>query len=114
MTTAGSSSQISSNSATIVLGIETSCDETAAGIVARAADGKGRILANVVRSQWDAHRAYGGVVPEIAARAHAECLDDIIAAAMTEAGLKFGDLSAVAATAGPGLNGGLVVGAVAG
>ncbi len=102
------------SSASIVLGIETSCDETAAGIVARSADGKGTILANVVRSQWDAHRAYGGVVPEIAARAHAECLDEIIAAAMTEAGLKFSGLSAVATTAGPGLNGGLVVGAVAG
>lgn len=101
-------------SETIVLGIETSCDETAAGIVYRSADGEGRILANVVRSQWDAHRAYGGVVPEIAARAHAECLDDIVAAAMAEAGIRFSDLSAVAATAGPGLNGGLVVGAVAG
>ena len=97
-----------------MLGIETSCDETAAGIVTRTADGKGRILANVVRSQWDAHRAYGGVVPEIAARAHAECLDDIIKAAMSEAGLKFSELSGIAATAGPGLNGGLVVGAVAG
>ena len=102
------------HSETLVLGIETSCDETAAGIVARSADGKGRILANVVRAQWDAHRAFGGVVPEIAARAHAECLDEIVAAAMAEAGLKFNDLSAVAATAGPGLNGGLVVGAVAG
>lgn len=97
-----------------MLGIETSCDETAAGIVARTTDGQGRILANVVRSQWDHHRAYGGVVPEIAARAHAECLDTIVAAAMTEAGIHFSDLSAIAATAGPGLNGGLVVGAVAG
>jgi N6-L-threonylcarbamoyladenine synthase len=114
LTAAPASRQFDPNSETIVLGIETSCDETAAGIVARSPDGKGRILANVVRSQWDAHRAYGGVVPEIAARAHAECLDDIVAAAMREAGLKFTGLSAVAATAGPGLNGGLVVGAVAG
>lgn len=114
MTAAPGSRQFESSLETLVLGIETSCDETAAGIVARSADGKGRILANVVRSQWDDHRPYGGVVPEIAARAHAECLDDIVAAAMTEAGLKFADLSAVAATSGPGLNGGLVVGAVAG
>lgn len=114
MTTPGPCNSLPLKSETLVLGIETSCDETAAGIVARSADGHGRIVANVVRSQWDAHRAYGGVVPEIAARAHAECLDDIVAAAMKEAGLKFSDLSAIAATAGPGLNGGLVVGAVAG
>ncbi len=114
MTAPPAARQFDPASETRVLGIETSCDETAAGIVARTGDGKGRILANVVRSQWDAHRAYGGVVPEIAARAHAECLDDIVAAAMDEAGLKFSELSAVAATAGPGLNGGLVVGAVAG
>lgn len=94
----------------LVLGIETSCDETAAAVVARNAGGRGRILSNVVRSQWDAHRAYGGVVPEIAARAHAECLDDIVRAAMTEAGIGWRQLSAVAATAGPGLIGGLIVG----
>jgi N6-L-threonylcarbamoyladenine synthase len=94
----------------LVLGIETSCDETAAAVVARAPDGTGRILANVVRSQWDAHRAYGGVVPEIAARAHAECLDEIIRSALAEAGVGWGVLDAVAATAGPGLVGGLIVG----
>lgn len=94
----------------LVLGIETSCDETAAAVVARSPDGRGRILSNVVRSQWEAHRAFGGVVPEIAARAHAECLDDIVAAAMREAGIGWGDLTAVAATAGPGLIGGLIVG----
>ena len=96
----------------LVLGIESSCDETAAAIVAREPDGSGRILANVVRSQWEAHRAYGGVVPEIAARAHAECLDLIIAEAMATAGVRFTDLASVAATAGPGLMGGLIVGLV--
>lgn len=98
----------------VVLGIETSCDETAAAVVRRLAPGRGEILSNVVRSQWDEHRIYGGVVPEIAARAHVECLDGIVAQAMTDAGLTFSDLSAVAATAGPGLNGGLVVGLITG
>ena len=96
----------------MVLGIETSCDETAAAVVVRDADGRGRILANVVRSQWAEHRAFGGVVPEIAARAHAECLDDIVREAMRQAGLAFPALDAVAATAGPGLIGGLIVGLV--
>ena len=96
----------------LVLGIETSCDETAAAVVERAADGSGRILSNVVRAQWEQHRQYGGVVPEIAARAHVECLDEIIAEAMREADLAFPDLDAVAVTAGPGLIGGLMVGVV--
>jgi N6-L-threonylcarbamoyladenine synthase len=95
---------------TLVLGIETSCDETAAAVVARDAAGRGRILSNVVRAQWEQHRRYGGVVPEIAARAHVECLDEIVAQAMREAGVGFADLDAVAATAGPGLIGGLLVG----
>ena len=69
----------------LVLGIETSCDETAAAVVARAADGSGRILSNIIRTQWEKHRPYGGVVPEIAARAHVECLDEIIAEAMRDA-----------------------------
>ena len=97
----------------LVLGIETSCDETAAAVVARGADGHGTVLSSVVRSQWEQHRPYGGVVPEIAARAHVECLDEIIAAALAEAGVGFRDLSAVAATAGPGLIGGLLVGLTA-
>jgi N6-L-threonylcarbamoyladenine synthase len=96
----------------LVLGIETSCDETAAAVVGRSADGSGRILSNVVRAQWEKHRPYGGVVPEIAARAHVECLDQIIGEAMREAGLGFGELDAVAVTAGPGLIGGLMVGVV--
>jgi N6-L-threonylcarbamoyladenine synthase len=94
----------------LVLGIETSCDETAAAVVARAADGAGRILSNVVRAQWEQHRRYGGVVPEIAARAHVECLDEIVAEALREAGVGLGQLAAVAVTAGPGLTGGLLVG----
>ncbi len=96
----------------LVLGIESSCDETAAGVVLREPDGHGRILANVVRSQWEEHRAYGGIVPEIAARAHVECLDQIIATALSEAQVILSQLDAIAATAGPGLNGGLVVGLV--
>ena len=94
----------------LVLGIETSCDETAAAVVARAPDGTGRILSNVVRTQWEQHRGYGGVVPEIAARAHAECLDEIVAEAMRAASIGFDRLDAVAVTAGPGLIGGLLVG----
>jgi N6-L-threonylcarbamoyladenine synthase len=98
----------------LVLGIETSCDETAAAVVARAATGRGRILSNVVRAQWEQHRRYGGVVPEIAARAHVECLDEIVAQALREAGTGFDALDAVAATAGPGLIGGLLVGVMTG
>jgi N6-L-threonylcarbamoyladenine synthase len=97
-------------SETLVLGIETSCDETAAAVVARCAQGRGRVLSNVVRAQWEQHRGYGGVVPEIAARAHAECLDEIVAAAMREAGISLSGLDGVAVTAGPGLIGGLLVG----
>jgi N6-L-threonylcarbamoyladenine synthase len=93
-----------------VLGIETSCDETAAAIVARDEGGKGTILSNVVRSQLDEHAAYGGVVPELAARAHVAHLDRIIARASADAGVPLGDLDAIAATAGPGLIGGVLVG----
>jgi N6-L-threonylcarbamoyladenine synthase len=90
----------------IVLGIETSCDETAAAVVA---DDR-RILSNVVLSQLDEHRPYGGVVPEIAARAHLDHLDGIIAQALDEAGVGFDGLDGVAATGGPGLIGGVMVG----
>ncbi|MEQ1714931.1 MAG: tRNA (adenosine(37)-N6)-threonylcarbamoyltransferase complex transferase subunit TsaD [Hyphomicrobium sp.] len=98
----------------VVLGIETSCDETAAAVVARDGAGRGRILSNIVRSQFDMHKIYGGVVPEIAARAHTDCLDGLIAEAMREAGLRFDDLDAVAAASGPGLIGGLIIGAISG
>jgi len=90
----------------IVLGIETSCDETAAAVVTD----ERRILADVVLSQLADHRPYGGVVPEIAARAHLEHLDRLIREAMTQAGMGFEDLDAVAATGGPGLIGGVIVG----
>ena len=95
---------------TLVLGIETTCDETAAAVVERLSDGTARILSNVVRSQTEEHAIYGGVVPEIAARAHVDLLDGIVDAAMKEAGVGFAQLSAVAAAAGPGLIGGVIVG----
>ena len=94
----------------VVLGIETTCDETAAAVVERSNAGAGRILSNVVLSQVDEHAAFGGVVPEIAARAHVARLDQIIGKAMLDAGTSFDSLDAVAAAAGPGLIGGLIVG----
>jgi N6-L-threonylcarbamoyladenine synthase len=95
-----------------VLGIETSCDETAVAIVEAAAkEGPGgRILANVVYSQLGEHRRFGGVVPEIAARAHLERLDGLVTEALAEAGLGLADLDGIAATGGPGLIGGVMVG----
>jgi N6-L-threonylcarbamoyladenine synthase len=94
----------------LVLGIETTCDETAAAVVRRGEEGRGEILSNVVLSQTAEHAEFGGVVPEIAARAHVEVLDQIVARAMTEAGVRFADLDGVAAAAGPGLIGGVIVG----
>src|SRR5499425_3351006 len=94
----------------LVLGIETTCDETAAAVVERQADGSGKILSNVVRSQTDEHARFGGVVPEIAARAHVDLLDGIVDRAMKDAGVGYDKLSAVAAAAGPGLIGGVIVG----
>ena len=93
-----------------VLGIETSCDETAASVVALDAGGRPQILSNIVLSQIEEHAAFGGVVPEIAARAHVEALDGIIEAALADAGVALADVDAIAATAGPGLVGGLIVG----
>jgi N6-L-threonylcarbamoyladenine synthase len=93
-----------------LLGIETSCDETAAAIVERDSDGRGTILSNIVRSQLAEHAPYGGVVPELAARAHVSHLDHIIARASEEAGIPLGDVDGIAATAGPGLIGGVLVG----
>ncbi|HUA77739.1 MAG TPA: tRNA (adenosine(37)-N6)-threonylcarbamoyltransferase complex transferase subunit TsaD [Acetobacteraceae bacterium] len=89
-----------------VLGIESSCDETAAAVL----NGAGRILGQPLLSQLREHAPYGGVVPEIAARAHLAHLPGLVRAAMKEAGLAFSDLAAVAATTGPGLIGGLIVG----
>ena len=97
----------------LILGIESSCDESAAAIVDSAApDLASRIVAQHIASQDEAHRPYGGVVPEIAARAHAEKLAPLIAATLADAGLELADMDAIAATAGPGLIGGVMVGLV--
>src|SRR5580765_1355393 len=93
-----------------VLGIETSCDETAAAVVRGSAPGPGTILSNIVFSQLEEHRPYGGVVPEIASRAHVEKIDAIVSEALRTAGVGLHDMDAVAATAGPGLIGGVMVG----
>jgi N6-L-threonylcarbamoyladenine synthase len=90
----------------IVLALETSCDETAVALL----DGEGRVLSSRIASQEDAHRLFGGVVPEIAARAHLESLPPLLDAALADAGVALTDVSAVAATAGPGLVGALLVG----
>ncbi len=90
----------------IVLGIESSCDDSAAALV----DGERRVLASVVAGQGDLHADFGGVVPEIAARAHAERLDHCVEAALAEAGLRLADVDAIAVTAGPGLIGGVMAG----
>ncbi|QYJ02053.1 tRNA (adenosine(37)-N6)-threonylcarbamoyltransferase complex transferase subunit TsaD [Thalassovita mediterranea] len=96
-----------------VLGIETSCDETAAAVV-RLKKGRAMVLSEVVRSQVEAHAPYGGVVPEIAARAHADITDQIVEKALFESGLKLSQLDGIAATSGPGLIGGVMVGMMTG
>ena len=96
-----------------VLGIETTCDETAAAVVRLRPDGAGEILSDEVMSQIAAHAAYGGVVPEIAARAHVEIVDLLIARALAQARMSARDLDGVAAAAGPGLIGGVLVGLMA-
>jgi N6-L-threonylcarbamoyladenine synthase len=93
-----------------VLGIETSCDETAASVVRGTVPGPGEILSNIVFSQIEAHAPYGGVVPEIASRAHLEILDGVIERALVEADVTLADVDGIAATAGPGLVGGVMVG----
>lgn len=92
----------------LILGLESSCDETAAAVV----DSDRRILSHRLAGQEEAHRPYGGVVPEIAARAHVEWMAPLIADAMKDAGVGFDDLDGIAATAGPGLIGGVMVGLV--
>jgi len=87
----------------IFLGIETSCDETAASIVKENVNGNGEILSNIVSSQIDEHKEFGGVVPEIAARAHVEKIDFIIDKALKESKTNINDIDGIAATAGPGL-----------
>jgi N6-L-threonylcarbamoyladenine synthase len=93
-----------------VLGIETSCDETAAAVVRRSGDGRVEVLSSVVASQIAEHAPFGGVVPEIAARAHVEVIEAIVARALSDANIDYGALDGVAATAGPGLVGGVMVG----
>jgi N6-L-threonylcarbamoyladenine synthase len=90
----------------LILGVETSCDETAAGVVT----GEGRVLANVVASQADLHARYGGVVPEVASRRHLELVAPVVSEALGRAGAQFTDVDAVAVTRGPGLIGALLVG----
>ncbi|MEM0987038.1 MAG: tRNA (adenosine(37)-N6)-threonylcarbamoyltransferase complex transferase subunit TsaD [Pseudomonadota bacterium] len=97
-----------------VLGIETSCDETAAAVVRLGEDGAATIVSETVRSQVAEHAPFGGVVPEIAARAHADLTDRVVADAMEKAGLDYSDLDGVAATSGPGLIGGVLVGMMTG
>lgn len=92
-----------------ILGIESSCDETAAAVIS-AQDGKLTVLSNLVSSQVEMHRLWGGVVPELAGRAHIECISRVTAGALADAGVTLGELSAVAVTASPGLIGALLVG----
>src|SRR5271165_5895346 len=96
-----------------VLGIETTCDETAAAVVRLRADGSGEILADEIMSQIAAHASFGGVVPEIAARAHVEVVDLLISRALAAARVSPREIDGVAAAAGPGLIGGVVVGLMA-
>ena len=103
-------SQFTNHKSFLVLGIETSCDETSVAVV----DGKGRVLSNVVASQVAAHAAYGGVVPELAARAHLENLPAVFEEALAKADVPLSDIGLVAPTAGPGLIGALLVGLSAG
>ncbi len=91
-----------------VLGLESSCDDSAAAIVRLHPDGRAEVLAETVRAQTDDHAPYGGVVPEIAARAHAEIIDTLAAQVLGEAGLSLDEVDAIAATAGPGLIGGVM------
>lgn len=97
----------------LILGIESSCDETAASVVKRQADGSIEILSSIIASQDEKHAPFGGVVPEIAARAHMQKLDKIIDRAVKDAAVDYSDLSAIAATSGPGLIGGVIAGLMA-
>ena len=94
----------------LVLGLETSCDETAAAVVRLRADGRAEVVSSVVASQIAAHAPYGGVVPEVAARAHVELIEPVARQALDEAGLTLSQVDGVAATAGPGLIGAVMVG----
>ncbi len=93
-----------------ILGMESSCDETSAAVVEMTADGGRRICSNIIASQVEIHRLYGGVVPEIAGRAHIEAISGITYEALEKAGIGIGDIGAVAVTSHPGLIGALLVG----
>ncbi len=95
-----------------VLGIESSCDETAAAVVCDAPEPEDRILSNIINSQIQLHAKYGGVVPEFAARSHAKVIDKVINEALSQANCTLDDIDVIAATASPGLIGGLLVGTV--
>src|SRR5471032_2322286 len=92
----------------LILGIETSCDETAAAVVE---DGR-KVLSNVIASQIDLHKEYGGVVPEVAARSHIEVVLPVIHEALEKANCSWDDIDGIAVTAGPGLLGSLLIGAI--
>lgn len=94
----------------LILGIESSCDETAASVLSRNVNGDIAVLSSIIASQNEYHAPYGGVVPEIAARAHMQKIETLTAQAISEAGIKYTDLDAIAATAGPGLIGGVITG----
>ena len=102
--------QETQESALTLLGLESSCDETAASVLRRHIDGTVELLSNIVASQDEEHRPFGGVVPEIAARAHMRKIESIISKAMTVSGLGWGEIDGIAATAGPGLIGGVITG----
>ena len=93
-----------------ILGLESSCDDTAAAVVRQNGDANPEILSNVVAGQTELHAAFGGVVPEIAARAHTEKLDHCVEAALKQADILLADVDAIAVTAGPGLIGGVLAG----
>ncbi|MBL4853424.1 MAG: tRNA (adenosine(37)-N6)-threonylcarbamoyltransferase complex transferase subunit TsaD [Robiginitomaculum sp.] len=97
----------------LVLGLESSCDETATSVVRRFKDGQIEVLSSIVASQDEIHAPYGGVVPEIAARAHMQKIEGLIGKAVDKAGVGWADLHAVAATSGPGLIGGVITGLMA-
>lgn len=101
---------VKQDDALTVLGLESSCDETAASVLRRYADGRVEILSNIVASQDEEHRPFGGVVPEIAARAHMRKIEPILAKAVKSSGVSWDDLDGIAATAGPGLIGGVITG----
>jgi len=94
----------------LVLGLESSCDETAAAVVRLGANGRAEVVSSVVASQIAAHAPYGGVVPEVAARAHVELIEPVARQALAEAGVGLGEIDGIAATAGPGLVGAVMVG----